>query len=186
MQSRCTKFRFAPLKAHLVVAKVKQIAHCEDVELTEDGLAAALKIGNGDMRKILNIVQSTALAHGNRVCEDSVYRCTGMPTENDIRKCQNALLNLSVEEATTAIRDLQVTHSLALMDILTALSELLVALQLPARVRIVLVKNMAEVEYALASGASEQLQLGALVGMYFQAREELSSATSQGTPMEVT
>jgi replication factor C subunit 3/5 len=178
LQSRCTRFRFAPLKQHLVENRVKEIAHCEGVELSEGGLQAALKLGQGDMRKILNILQSTALSHGNKVCEASVYRCTGMPTSEDIQKCQNALLNESVTKAFETIRSVQRENGLALLDVLTALSELLRAVKLPATVRIPLMKNMAEIEYALCAGASEALQLGSLVGSFYKVRAMLSAEPS--------
>ena len=194
MQSRCTRFRFSPLKSTLIKSRVKEVVLCENVELTSEGLTAALRLGKGDMRKVLNIIQATALAHDNRVCEDSVYRCTGMPTENDIRKCQNALFNLSVKEAYSVINEIQIVHSLALIDILTSISELIVALKLPPLVRVMIIKNMAEIEYALSMGASEQLQLGALVSIFFQARcsftdksivRDTEKGESHKCPMEV-
>ena len=42
---------------------------------------------------------------------------------------------------------------------------------LPVRVKVELVERLAEVEYRLASGTNERLQLGALVGAFVEARE---------------
>lgn len=49
-------------------------------------------------------------------------------------------------------------------------------IELPSNVRVELVDRMADVEYRLAFGTSEKLQLGALVGAFAQAAEQLMAA----------
>ncbi len=44
---------------------------------------------------------------------------------------------------------------------------------MPSKIRIELIDSMADVEYRLAYGTSEKLQLGALVGAFSQAAEAL-------------
>lgn len=46
-------------------------------------------------------------------------------------------------------------------------------IEMPNNIRIDLIERMADVEYRLAYGTSEKLQLGALVGAFSQAAEEL-------------
>ena len=48
------------------------------VEVTEDGRKALLALSGGDMRRVLNILQSTAMAY-DMVNEDNVYLCVGHP-----------------------------------------------------------------------------------------------------------
>ena len=174
LQSRCTRFRFGPLKNSLVVSRVKEIAQKENVELTEGGLNSALKLGKGDMRKILNIIQSTALAHKGKVDEVSIYRCTGMPTEIDIVHCREALMNKNIKESFNIIQKIQLDHGVSLIDILTSLNEYLYAVKLPMNVRCKVLIDMANIEYSLSTGALESLQLGSLVGSFYQIRILLS------------
>ena len=47
---------------------------------------------------------------------------------------------------------------------------------LPPKVKIVLVEALADCEYRLASGTSERLQLGGLVGAFVKAREMVVQA----------
>jgi len=42
----------------------------------DSGMKAVVSLANGDMRKALNILQSTSMAH-EEVNEDTVYTCTG-------------------------------------------------------------------------------------------------------------
>merc|ERR1711934_897 len=62
LQSRCTRFRFSPLSKAQIVGRLDDIIAAESVEATEDGKNALIKLARGDMRKVVNILQSTAMA----------------------------------------------------------------------------------------------------------------------------
>eukprot|EP00033_Pygsuia_biforma_P004795 GCRY01005257.1.p1 GENE.GCRY01005257.1~~GCRY01005257.1.p1 ORF type:complete len:217 (+),score=23.75 GCRY01005257.1:254-904(+) len=57
IQSRCTRFRFSPLDPSLVRDRVRQILKAEKVLYDESGLQAVVRLGRGDMRRALNILQ---------------------------------------------------------------------------------------------------------------------------------
>ena len=59
LASRCAKFRFKPLSAESMVARMRFIAGEEHACLTEDGLSAILQAANGDMRKAVTFLQSS-------------------------------------------------------------------------------------------------------------------------------
>jgi replication factor C subunit 3/5 len=63
LQSRCTRFRFAPLGPESVRERVKHVVASEGVEITEEGLAAVQTLGAGDMRRTLNILQARSYSH---------------------------------------------------------------------------------------------------------------------------
>merc|ERR1719453_3031738 len=63
LQSRCTKLRFAPLSEQQIIGRIMHVAQCEQIEVTEDGAQAIQNVGKGDMRKVLNIFQTTSMAH---------------------------------------------------------------------------------------------------------------------------
>ncbi|CAI0393164.1 unnamed protein product [Linum tenue] len=57
LQSRCTRFRFAPLDPVHVTGRVRHVIESERLDVTETGLAALVRLSSGDMRKALNILQ---------------------------------------------------------------------------------------------------------------------------------
>jgi len=63
LQSRCTRFRFAPLLPEQIQQRLIDIAAQEHVPLTDSGVAAILDLSNGDMRRVLNLLQSTAMSN---------------------------------------------------------------------------------------------------------------------------
>ncbi|PHT78806.1 Replication factor C subunit 5 [Capsicum annuum] len=57
LQSRCTRFRFAPLDAVHVSERLRHVIEAEQLDVPEGGLKALIRLSNGDMRKALNILQ---------------------------------------------------------------------------------------------------------------------------------
>lgn len=47
------------------------------LKVTEDGRQALLSLAHGDMRRVINILQSTSMAF-DEVNEENVYTCVGM------------------------------------------------------------------------------------------------------------
>ena len=54
------------------------------------------------------------------------------------------------------------------------LTEILVTMELPALALANMLDEMSSIEHRLAAGASEKLQLGALVGVFMVAREAIT------------
>lgn len=154
------------------------------------------------MRRTLNILQSVALASGggggggaretataaatttttttppsSEIEASAVYACTGDPTPEDIELAAKALLNLEFADALQVIASMQQLQGFALVDIVRGLGPLCFRLGgMPQGARAALVSALADVEYSLAFGVSERLQLGAVVGAFAEAREAIVEA----------
>ncbi len=161
--------------------KVHASPHYFRLSVTEEGKKALLKLGEGDMRKVLNILQSTALAYSITVDpserndeisldEKHFYLCTGAPLPADIEQITRWMLSDDITTAFNKINELKTLNGLALSDILTQVHKYLERIDFPPKVRIYLLKEMADLEYRLAIGTSEKLQLGSLVAIFYTAR----------------
>jgi len=84
VQSRCTRFRFAPLVEEQILPRLNYVIEEEKLTVSEDGKKALIALSGGDMRRVINVLQSTWMAYGN-VTEENVYTCVGHPQKNDIR-----------------------------------------------------------------------------------------------------
>jgi len=51
--------RFAPLASHQIKSRLEEVATAEKVKTTDDGIGAILDLANGDMRRVMNLLQST-------------------------------------------------------------------------------------------------------------------------------
>eukprot|EP00029_Vermamoeba_vermiformis_P012149 TRINITY_DN6962_c0_g1_i1.p1 TRINITY_DN6962_c0_g1~~TRINITY_DN6962_c0_g1_i1.p1 ORF type:complete len:369 (+),score=137.16 TRINITY_DN6962_c0_g1_i1:34-1107(+) len=175
IQSRCTKFRFPPLREAQVRERLNHVVTAEHVSITEDGLKAVIRLGAGDMRRCLNILQATHMS-AVEVTEEAVYNCTGSPLPRDIQLRVESMLNDDFATAFDGLMKLKVDKGLALQDIVREVHLKVMALKLtdPA-VIIQLLKQLSDIEYRLAFGTDEKLQTASLVSSFQLAKEAIAS-----------
>jgi len=113
LQSRCTRFRFAPLQQHQIRSRLLEVADAEKVNYTEDGLNAILNLSGGDMRRVLNLLQSTAMS-SDVVNEHTVYMTSGAPLPKDVAIAMDWLMNLEFREAYEKLTNMCSTKGYAL------------------------------------------------------------------------
>ncbi|XP_058014495.1 replication factor C subunit 5 isoform X2 [Ahaetulla prasina] len=126
LQSRCTRFRFGPLTPQLMVPRLKHVIEKENVDVSDDGMKALVTLSNGDMRRSLNILQSTNMAFG-KVTEETVYTCTGQPLKSDIANILDWMLNLDFTSAYRSILQMGISVQLSLFYFLLLSSVLFLA-----------------------------------------------------------
>ncbi|ETS85671.1 Replication factor C subunit 3 [Pestalotiopsis fici W106-1] len=181
--SRCTRFRFSPLKEADIRVLVDKVIMEEDIKITSDATDALVKLSKGDMRRALNVLQachasSTPLQpkDGPKIAEkdivrdtitiQTIYNCIAAPPPDAIQKIAETLLSTSdVSSCLSTINTLKVANGLALADIITALSEILTTMDVKPEAMIRWLDGLAEIEYRMAGGGSEAIQTGAVVGV---------------------
>ena len=184
--SRCTRFRFSPLKEADIRQLVDKVIDEERVNIAPDAVAALVTLSKGDMRRALNVLQachasSTPLHVPGQPAPDSkdiqrdlittetIYTCIAAPHPADISLITQTLLTTGdVTSCLTTINTLKRTKGLALADILTAMAEQLAEVEAPAQTRVAWLEGLADIEYRLSGGGSEQVQTGGLVGVVRQ------------------
>ncbi|KAI8074218.1 P-loop containing nucleoside triphosphate hydrolase protein [Gilbertella persicaria] len=173
IQSRCTRFRFAPLSQDQVKIRLKTVVDHERVHLTEDGEKALLRLSRGDMRRALNILQACHAAY-DRVDEAAIYNCTGNPQPQDIERIFKWMMSEEFTTAYSNIEKLRKESGLALQDIITEIYNFARLVEFPAHTRIHILQRLADIEYRLGEGGNEKIQLSALVGAFKLAQENVA------------
>ncbi|KAK0810933.1 Subunit of heteropentameric Replication factor C (RF-C) [Friedmanniomyces endolithicus] len=181
--SRCTRFRFSPLKEVDIRRLVDKVIDEERVNIAADATDSLVTLSKGDMRRALNVLQachasSTPLNIPGQPVQDSkdvrhdlitletIYDCIAAPHPADISNIMQTLLTTAnVGSCLNTINTLKRTKGLALADILTALGEQLAELEVPTQTRVAWLEGLAEIEYRLSGGGSETIQTGGLVGV---------------------
>lgn len=177
LQSRCTRFRFAPLDDVHVTERLKHVIEAEGLDVPDNGLAALVRLSNGDMRKALNILQSTHMAC-QQITEEAVYLCTGNPLPKDIEQIAHWLLNEPFSTSFTRTSDIKTRKGLAVVDIVREVTMFVLRITMPPSVRVQLINDMADIEYRLSFGCNDKLQLGALIAAFTRARSALVAAAN--------
>jgi replication factor C subunit 3/5 len=178
LQSRCTRFRFSPLSNEQVRGRVGEIIAAENVTVTPDGLNAVLRLGKGDMRRILNVLQATAVAYPE-VNEASVYLCTGNVLPQDADAVTKALVNEAFSPCVDLLRSMVREKGYAIGDILTEVADRVMRIEFPPMAMACLLDELSNLEYRLATGTNEQLQLASLVSAFTTARESMGKVLEE-------
>lgn len=172
LQSRCTRFRFAPLKREHIKGRLEAISEAEKCNITPDGINAILELSNGDMRRVLNLLQATSMS-STVVDEASVYLTSGAPLPKDIDQILHWLLNSTFQSATMDIAALCKTKGYALADVLTDLTVKMALMEMDSGPLAMIIDGMSDVEHRLAFGTDERLQIASLVGVFVKTRQLL-------------
>ncbi|KAI5248243.1 activator 1 subunit 3 [Aureobasidium subglaciale] len=193
--SRCTRFRFSPLKEPDIRRLVDLVIEREDVNIAPDAIDSLVTLSKGDMRRALNVLQachasSTPLhlpgqapAEGAKIDRDlitneTIFDCIAAPHPSDIATIRDTLLsNPDVTSCLATINTLKANKGLALADILTALGDELANLEVPAHTKVAWLQGLAEIEHRLSGGGSENLQTGGLVGTVRNGCEIMDNAS---------
>ena len=181
--SRCTRFRFSPLKEQDIRKLVDLVIVQEQINIAPDAVTSLVKLSKGDMRRALNVLQ--ACHAGSRplpmrgepkpdpktitydlITNDTTYNCIAAPHPADITQIMQTLLSTpDVTSCLNTINSMKTSRGLALADILTSLAEELQQLEVSAATRCMWMEGLAEIEYRLAGGGSESIQTGGMVGV---------------------
>lgn len=174
LQSRCTRFRFAPLSRDQIHDRLVHVADEEKLDYTKLGIEAILSLSGGDMRRVLNLLQTTAMSSG-KVDDVSVYLTSGAPLPVDLEAIFKSLLNDKFMDAQTKITALCKTKGYAMADILSQLTIMVSGMDLPPGALAEILDGMSGVEYRLAFGTDEEIQCASLVGVFVRARTMMSA-----------
>ena len=170
LQSRCTKFRFGPLSNQETETRVRSIASAENVDLTNDGLAAILKLGKGDMRRILNVLQSAALTF-KTIDSRAVHLTTGDPLPEDMDFLVKTLLSGTFSQCVEAVEQLRIQRGYSLVDMVREVHDRVKAIELPRKARISIHTDLADIEHRLSIGCFDRMHVPSLVGAFVESRE---------------
>jgi replication factor C subunit 3/5 len=170
LQSRCTRFRFSPLGEEQIEPRLKFVASAEKLNYTEDGMAACIKLANGDMRKCLNVLQASAMSF-EIINEDAIYTCTGNPLPSDMEEALGWLLNEDFKTARKNLLELKLSKGLALTDLLREIYNYGSLIEFPDQAKMFFFNRLAQIEYNVSLGTDENLQLSAVVGIFQHIKE---------------
>ncbi|XP_063702322.1 replication factor C subunit 4 [Culicoides brevitarsis] len=90
--SRCTKFRFKPLKEEMVIERLQLISDSELIKVDPEALKAIVGISGGDMRRAITTLQSCYRLKGNEnaITETDILEISGFVPPKYLEKFLSA------------------------------------------------------------------------------------------------
>jgi replication factor C small subunit len=162
IQSRCVVFRFSPLNDLDIKERVKYVAEQEKVMINADGLNALVEISQGDCRKAINYLQSCGTI-SNKIDQEIIFRVAGEVPADKIKEILQMALNGQLQFSIKLLKDLLKDYGLSGRNIIKSIHKEIYGLDVSEKLKIKISKVLAECEFRLSQGASEEIQLLALL-----------------------
>ncbi|HIJ12552.1 MAG TPA: replication factor C small subunit [Halobacteriales archaeon] len=162
IQSRCAVFRFPPLSDEAISEKVREIAGEEGITITEGGVGAIIYVSQGDMRKAINSLQAASIT-GEEVEEDGVYKTAASARPEDIHSMVEKALSGDFIEARKILEILLIEGGVSGGDIIDQIYRSVWEFQVNNENAVLMIDRIGEAEYRISEGASERIQLEALL-----------------------
>jgi len=179
LASRCTKYRFSPLDAPAMRARLDFVCAAEGVRAGAPTLDAVLAISNGDMRKAITFLQSASQLYGGELTPAHVVEVAGAVTDAALAPLLAAAAGGTdgagsfdaVRKAAQAL----LTNGFAMGGILDKLVDAVLAHPtLPTRAKAAVLERAALAEKLLVDGADEELQLVAVAAVWLRGAQGLA------------
>ncbi|MDO8726195.1 MAG: replication factor C small subunit [Candidatus Methanoperedens sp.] len=165
IQSRCAVYRFKPISSAAVEERIKHIAKEEGVTLADDGLEAIRYVAAGDMRRAINALQAAAMLDKN-VNMDAIYKTTATAKPEEVIELIKLALSGDFMKAKAKLDYLLIEQGLSGEDVIGQIYRAMLDMTIPDRLKVDLIDRIGEVDFRMAEGANERIQLEALIAHF--------------------
>ncbi len=162
IQSRCVVFRFSSLNNDDIKKRVKYIAQQENITLKPDGLNALTDVSRGDCRRAINYLQSCGTI-SKKIDQEIVFRVAGEVPPEKIKEILQTAIEGQLQLSIKLLYDLINNYGLSGQNIIKNIHREVYNLNIIEDLKIELSKILAEFEFRLSQGSTEEIQLQALL-----------------------
>ena len=164
IQSRCAIFRFNSLKDSDVKEFIERIVKGEKLKIDVSAIDAIIKISEGDLRKVANILQASSVL-GKKITSDVIYEVSMQAEPKEVKKMIEYALNGKFLDAREILKDLLLKQGISGEDIIKQISNSIYELNIPEKAKAEIIEKVGEFEYRLQVG-NEQIQIEALLAQF--------------------
>jgi replication factor C subunit 3/5 len=149
IQSRCVIFRFNPIPKDNMYSFIDKVCINENINITKNAIELVIKRSNGDMRKLLNILQSLYMHNNfglsdvsntdndsnysnesnkkfnkfNTISEKSVSKMLSCPTKKNIKDIIDCLQNNDLKTSYSFIQNIIDSNGISLLELINNIYE---------------------------------------------------------------
>jgi len=173
LTSRCAKFRFKQLAKGILVERINMISEKEGVTIDEEGMEALVETSEGDMRKAITTLQSSARLKGEEgITRTDVYEISGVIPDKYVEGLLDVCQLNSYDRLETYVDDLM-CEGFSGHQLINQLHDRVVTNScLTDRQKSVVCEHLAVAEHCLLEGADEYLQVMSLCSSFMKTLAE--------------
>jgi len=165
VQSRCAVYRFRPISGEAVEQRIRYIAETEGITLTKDGLEAIKYVASGDMRRAINALQAAAMID-KTVDMDAIYKTTSTVRPEKMTELIRYALDGNFIKARSQLDYLLIEEGLSGEDMVVQIYRAMLDMTISDRLKVDMVDKIGEIDFRIAEGANDRIQLEALIAHF--------------------
>ena len=165
IQSRCAMFRFKPLEKKEIYAIIEKIEKEEKIKISEKAKEALYEISEGDVRRVENILQSSA-AISNNITDETIYSMASVARPKEVDEVLKLAIEKKFIEARNKLMDVMLNYGLSGIDIIKQIQKEILNLDIENEKKMLLMEKCGEIEFSMTEGSDEFIQLEALLSQF--------------------
>ncbi len=162
IQSRCAVFRFNNLDERHVKDYIQRLGKSEEFKISEDAVKAVMRVSNGDLRRVTNVLQTAAIST-NEIEEEDVYSVAASLRPEEIKNIMEKSLKGEFMDAREELSDLMIERGLDGQDVISSVHREIYDLDLDDHSKLEVMEALGEFEFRITEGASSDIQIEALL-----------------------
>lgn len=165
IQSRCVIFRFKLLEKKDIEEVLKDIASKENLTLNPEAVEAIYEGSEGDCRRSINILQSTASISPS-ITAELVGTVIANTKPRDIKVVLDYALSGDFENAREKLLDIMLSESISGQDVIKAIQKEIWNLPVEPEIKVKLTEKTGEIEFRMIEGSDPFIQLQSLLASF--------------------
>ena len=165
IQSRCVIFRFKLLEKKDIEKVIRKISEEENLTIDPDALEIIYEGSEGDCRRAINILQSTASISPS-ITSELVSTIISNAKPKDIKIVLDYALAGDFKQAREKLLDVMLKESIAGQDVIKAIQKEIWNLPIEPEIKVKLTEKTGEVEFRIVEGSDPFIQLEALLASF--------------------
>jgi len=165
IQSRCAVFRFKLLEKKDIEQVIKKIAEGEKLTINPNALELIYEGSEGDCRKVINILQSTASVSPS-INYDLVSTIISSAKPKDIRVVLDYAVSGDFQKSREKLLDVMLRESISGQDVIKAIQKEIWNLPVEPEIKVKLTEKTGETEFRIVEGSDPFIQLQSLLASF--------------------
>jgi len=165
IQSRCAIFRFKLLEKKDIEKVIQKISDRENLKISPGALEIIYEGSEGDCRRCINILQSTA-SISPLITEELVSTIISNAKPRDIRVVLDYALSGDFQRSKEKLLDVMLKESISGQDVIKAVQKEIWNLPVEPEIKVKLTEKTGEAEFRIVEGSDPFIQLQSLLASF--------------------
>jgi len=165
IQSRCAIFRFKLLEKKDIEKYLQRITDSERITISPEAIEILYEGSEGDCRKAVNLLQSTASIASN-ITEELISTVISSAKPKDIKVVLDYALTGDFQKSREKLLDIMLKESISGQDVVKSIQKEIWNLPIEPEIKVKLTEKTGEAEFRIVEGSDPFIQLQALLASF--------------------